>query len=116
MVCTTEIVFNWDKKRNCPEGLEKSASMGYDAFMDLQNWIKSNPKKARQLAKHVGWPPSMLSKVKLGKKAVPDGKAPSIEEFTNGEVSCEEMCPHVKWHILRADGSLNQQTTETEAL
>lgn len=70
--------------------------------MLLPLWIEKNKSKARQLAAHVGWPPSMVSKVKLGRKALPPDKAPAIEEFTKGEVRCEEMCPQVKWHVLRA--------------
>lgn len=32
---------------------------------------------------------------------VPAEHAPTIEELTGGAVTCEEMCPHVKWHVLR---------------
>ena len=69
--------------------------------MFLPLWIEKNKLRARELAAHVGWPTSMVSKVKLGRKQVPADKCPAIEEFTGGAVTCEEMRPDVKWHVLR---------------
>lgn len=100
-VCTPAIVANWDKKQNCPKGLVIDAPLGYDSCMLLPLWIENNKRKSRELAAHVGWPTSMVSKVKLGRKQVPADKCPAIEEFTERAVTCEEMRPDVKWHVLR---------------
>lgn len=32
---------------------------------------------------------------------IPAEHAPAIEELSGGEVTCEEMRPDVKWHVLR---------------
>lgn len=42
-----------------------------------------------------------VSEWSTGKKRVPADVCPDVESATGGAVTCEEMRPDVKWHILR---------------
>ena len=49
------------------------------------------------LAKAIEVPPSFVSKMVNGEKAIPAEHCKAIEQFTGGAVTCQEMRPH-DWH------------------
>lgn len=76
--------------------------------MQLPNWLEKERGRTLALARALGCAGATVSEWSTGRKAVPPKHAPTIERLTFGEVTCEEMCPSVEWHVLR-DGprSLN---------
>lgn len=49
------------------------------------------------LAKAIEVPPSFVSKMVNGEKAIPAEHCKAIEQFTGGAVTCQEMRPN-DWH------------------
>lgn len=62
--------------------------------------------KTVELAAVIGLPASIVSFWANGKRQVPAERCPSIEEATNGMVTCEELRPDINWSILRRSKSL----------
>jgi DNA-binding transcriptional regulator YdaS (Cro superfamily) len=82
--------------------------------MELKDWLTGGYGRVTMLARGVNVPVSFVSKIKLGKKPIPASLCPSIEEFTERAVMCEEMRPDVKWHVLR-DGPRSMNAPAADA-
>lgn len=68
------------------------------------------------LAKAIDVPPSFVSKILSGEKAIPAEHCKAIERFTGGSVTCQEMRPadwHKYWPELAATTA--QAATKTVA-
>lgn len=58
------------------------------------------------LAKFIGVPPSFVSKMCSGEKSIPAEHCKAIEQFSAGQVTCQEMRPddwHKYWPELAVD-------------
>jgi DNA-binding transcriptional regulator YdaS (Cro superfamily) len=69
--------------------------------MNLPNWLEKERGRTLALARMLGRAGATVSEWSTGRKSIPVRYAPTIERLTNGEVTCEEMCPDVEWHVLR---------------
>jgi DNA-binding transcriptional regulator YdaS (Cro superfamily) len=69
--------------------------------MNLPDWLKLKHGRTLELAKLVGRSGATVSEWSTGRKRVPSDVCPDVELATGGEVTCEEMRPDVKWHVLR---------------
>jgi DNA-binding transcriptional regulator YdaS (Cro superfamily) len=76
--------------------------------MKLAEWIAAERGRARRLAEHLGLSnpenPVLVyqwSKAPPIGRPVPAERCPSIQRFTNGDVTCEELRPDVDWAALR---------------
>lgn len=67
------------------------------AAMKLKSWAESERGRAMALAKAIDVPPSFVSKMLSGEKAIPAEHCRAIEAFTGGEVTLQEMRP-MDWH------------------
>lgn len=61
--------------------------------MNLQAWLKEKRGRSTALAGAIDISVSVLSRMAAGEKPVPLDHCPFIEEFTGGEVTCEELRP-----------------------
>jgi DNA-binding transcriptional regulator YdaS (Cro superfamily) len=61
--------------------------------MMLIEWLSGQRGRGAALARHLKIPPSLVAKIAAGKKPVPLGHCPFIQEFTGGAVTCEELRP-----------------------
>jgi DNA-binding transcriptional regulator YdaS (Cro superfamily) len=59
--------------------------------MDLTKWLKDGTGRAAALAKHIGVSPAAVSQWKTN--GVPLAHMKAVRDFTNGEVTLEEMVP-----------------------
>ncbi len=59
--------------------------------MKLKSWAESERGRAMALAKAIEVPPSFVSKMISGEKAIPAEHCQAIFRFTNGEVTIPEM-------------------------
>lgn len=75
--------------------------MANNSFMQLQTWANEERGRGLLLAKALGVQPPSISDWITGKKQVPAERCPSIEQFTDRQVTCEEMRPDVDWAYLR---------------
>ncbi len=71
------------------------------------------------LAKAIDVPPSFVSKMLCGEKAIPAEHCKAIERFTGGLVTCQEMRP-TDWHkywpeLAVAPANTAQAATENVA-
>lgn len=71
------------------------------------------------LSRFIDVPPSFVSKMVSGEKAIPAEHCKAIQAFTGGEVTCQEMRPN-DWHkywpeLADAPASQAQAATETVA-
>lgn len=64
--------------------------------MNLKSWAESERGRAMALAKAIDVPPSFVSKMLNGEKAIPAEHCQAIFRFTNGEVTIPEM--RSDWH------------------
>lgn len=70
------------------------------------------------LSRFIDVPPSFVSKMVSGEKAIPAEHCKAIESFTGGEVTCQDMRPndwHKYWPEL-ADAPANQAQAATETV
>jgi DNA-binding transcriptional regulator YdaS (Cro superfamily) len=65
--------------------------------MELKSWIELKRGRAIALAVAIDVPPSFISKILKGEKAIPPEHCKAIERFTEGSVTCKEMRPN-DWH------------------
>jgi DNA-binding transcriptional regulator YdaS (Cro superfamily) len=65
--------------------------------MNFKTWIESERGRALALSKSIGVPPSFVSKMVNGEKAIPAEHCKAIEAFSDGVVTCQEMRP-TDWH------------------
>ena len=70
--------------------------------MNLPDWLKLQHGRTLELARLVGRSGATVSEWSTGRKRVPADVCPDVEVATGGAVTCEEMRPDVKWHVLRA--------------
>ncbi len=75
--------------------------------MLLNVWIADSRGRGSALARHLEIPPSMVTKMASGKKQVPLDHCPLIQDFTGGQVTCEELRPdRVEYFaLIRAQAS-----------
>ena len=59
--------------------------------MNLKSWAESERGRAMALAKAIDVPPSFVSKMLSGEKAIPAEHCQAIFKFTNGDVTIPEM-------------------------
>lgn len=59
--------------------------------MNLKSWAESERGRAMALAKAIGVPPSFVSKMLSGEKAIPAEHCQAIHKFTGGAVGIPEM-------------------------
>lgn len=64
--------------------------------MKLKSWIESERGRAMALARAIDVPPSFVSKMISGEKAIPAEHCQAIFAFTSGQVSIPEM--RDDWH------------------
>jgi len=69
--------------------------------MNLPDWLKQKHGRTLELARLVGRSGATVSEWSTGRKRVPSDVCPDVEQATGGAVTCEEMRPDVKWHVLR---------------
>lgn len=74
--------------------------------MKLNEWVSQKRGRIVWLARQMGVSQPTVSDYVAVR--VPPEKAPLIERLTDRQVTCEEMCPQVEWHVLR-DQSLRGQ-------
>lgn len=87
--------------------------------MNLKEWIDVERGRAMALAREIGVPPSFVSKMVSGEKAIPAEHCKAIERFTGGLVTCQEMRP-ADWHkfwpeLAPALANTSQPATENVA-
>ena len=63
-------------------------------LMNLKSWVESEWGRAKALAQFIDVPPSFVSKMCSGEKAIPAEHCKAIVAFTAGEVTCQEMRPN----------------------
>jgi len=70
------------------------------------------------LSRLIDVPPSFVSKMVSGEKAIPAEHCKTIEAFTGGEVTCQEMRPNdwQKYWPELAGAPANQAQAATEAV
>lgn len=61
--------------------------------MQLHEWLSVERGRAKALADYLRVPASLISKMGSGEKRIPIDHCPDIEEFTGGQVTCEEQRP-----------------------
>ena len=71
------------------------------AAMELKQWLDAVPGRSVKLAAALTVYPSFVSKIANGTKRVPLEQCVPIEQFTEQQVTCEEMRPDVDWAYLR---------------
>jgi len=64
--------------------------------MELKSWLAEKHGRAMALSRVIDVPPSFVSKMASGEKAIPAEHCQAIYKFTNGEVSIQEM--RDDWH------------------
>ncbi len=65
--------------------------------MNLKTWVESEYGRAMTIAKAIDVPPSFVSKMVNGEKAVPAQHCKAICKLTDGLVTCQELRP-LDWH------------------
>jgi DNA-binding transcriptional regulator YdaS (Cro superfamily) len=63
------------------------------APMLLKAWVDAKLGRGAALARHLKVPPSMVSKMANGKMPIPLEQCPFIQDFTEDQVTCEELRP-----------------------
>lgn len=64
--------------------------------MNLKSWVEVERGRAMALAKAIEVPPSFMSKMVNGEKAIPAEHCKAIFRFTGGEITIPEM--RDDWH------------------
>ena len=85
--------------------------------MELKAWLAEKHGRSMALARDIDVPPSFVSKMASGEKAIPAEHCKAIERFTNGKVTCQEMRPD-DWHkywpeLAQAPANTARVATET---
>jgi DNA-binding transcriptional regulator YdaS (Cro superfamily) len=65
--------------------------------MDFKSWIESERGRAMALARLIDVPPSFVTKMATGEKQIPARHCKTIQAFSEGLVTCQEMRP-TDWH------------------
>jgi DNA-binding transcriptional regulator YdaS (Cro superfamily) len=65
--------------------------------MKFKTWVESEHGRAMALSRLIDVPPSFVSKMVSGEKAIPAQHCKAIEAFSDGQVTCQEMRPN-DWH------------------
>jgi DNA-binding transcriptional regulator YdaS (Cro superfamily) len=87
--------------------------------MNLNDWVKQQRGRSLSLALCVGVTPPVVSDWCTGKKAIAAEHCKTIERFTDGEVTVQDMRPN-DWHkywpeLAQYHASPAQAATETVA-
>lgn len=87
--------------------------------MNLKSWVESERGRAIALSKAIEVPPSFVSKMCSGEKPVPAEHCHTIEQFTAGVVTRQELRPR-DWQkywpeLAQAHTSIAQAATENIA-
>jgi DNA-binding transcriptional regulator YdaS (Cro superfamily) len=61
--------------------------------MLLKAWVDEKRGRGAALARHLKVPPSMVTRMANGKKPIPLEQCPFIQDFTEDQVTCEELRP-----------------------
>ena len=69
--------------------------------MKLSNYLNAMRGNQAMLCADIGAHSPDMSRWATGARPIPAERCPSIERFTGGEVTCEEMRPDVRWHRIR---------------
>jgi DNA-binding transcriptional regulator YdaS (Cro superfamily) len=83
--------------------------------MELKQWLDAVPGRSVKLAAALKVYPSFISKIANGTKRVPLEQCVPIEQFTEQQVTCEEMRPDVDWAYLRNSNANQAQAQATPA-
>ena len=62
--------------------------------MQFKSWIEQERGRAMALSRFIDVPPSFVSKMVSGEKAIPAEHCKTIEVFSGGVVTCQEMRPN----------------------
>lgn len=75
------------------------------ALMNLKSWAEAERGRAMALSKAIGVPPSFVSRMLSGEKAIPAEHCKAIFKLTGGQVSIPEMRDdwHKYWPELAQD-------------
>ena len=80
------------EKQNSPKGLDNVSPSGNTiAPMDLKSWLAEKHGRAISLSRFIDVPPSFVSKMASGEKAIPAEHCRAIVDFTEGQVTVQEM-------------------------
>lgn len=82
--------------------------------MNLKSWAESERGRAMALAKAIDVPPSFVSKMLSGEKAIPAEHCQAIFKFTKGEVTIQEM--RSDWHKYWPELAQAQTNTARPAI
>jgi DNA-binding transcriptional regulator YdaS (Cro superfamily) len=86
--------------------------------MDLKSWLAEKHGRAMALSRFIDVPPSFVSKMARGEKAIPAEHCRAIVDFTDGQVTVQEM--RTDWYkywpeLAVAPASSAQAATQTIA-
>jgi len=65
----------------------------------LKSWLSAERGRAARLAAHLKVSPSFVTKMGAGEKPIPATRGAAIEEFTQDEVTRQQMFP-ADWHLI----------------
>lgn len=78
----------------------------------LKSWLGAERGRATKLAHHLGVPPSFVTKMGEGEKAVPVAHGAAIEQFTDGAVTRQQMFP-ADWQRIWPELLAHECATDT---
>ena len=74
--------------------------MRYDCGMNFSQWLSQGYGRVAMTARALNVSSPRVTAMRRN-NCIPAEHAPTIEELSGGAVTCEEMRPDVKWHVLR---------------
>ena len=84
--------------------------------MNLSTWLQARRGRALEMARHLRVSQVTVSDWSTGKKPVPLERCPYIEQFTGGEVTCEELKPdQVEYFAMLRERLANRSSVEESA-
>lgn len=84
------------------------------APMNLKSWVEFERGRAMALAKAIDVPPSFVSKMISGEKAIPAEHCQAIFRYTDEQVTIPEMRP-LDWHRYWPELAQSPSTTQQPA-
>jgi DNA-binding transcriptional regulator YdaS (Cro superfamily) len=81
------------KFQNCPPVIDNEYPSDKMRAMLLSIWLSGRRGRGAALARHLKIPQSLVAAMAAGEKRVPLDHCPFIQDFTSGEVTCEELRP-----------------------
>jgi DNA-binding transcriptional regulator YdaS (Cro superfamily) len=81
------------KFQNCPAVIDSEYPEDKMGSMLLSIWLSGRRGRGAALARHLKIPQSLVAAMAAGEKRVPLDHCPFIQDFTDGEVTCEELRP-----------------------